>query len=385
MPTRILFFEIWENPKLSETEKILTVVLLLKGEWLSADDVVAKLPDMLSDEHNQLLVNSLLDKYHPAKQSEDSEQSETDENEAISQETTDAVFEETHDLQPATVEQSVSEQDRKETSSDVNEETSGTPASEATKTDTLPTDVGNEVPKPKRGRPKGSKNKPKETASQAPASVPAEKGPTQPLQKSKVQPIGDPPTDTPTLKVSGENKPQRGRPKGSKNKSKTVINGLENPTDEELIEKFKFGNPLEYETLWSYCTGHKKYHYVRTSYQMEGANCVGIFVPYLPIFQVQKACKEFIVGIRKIDYSGMGQTMLSALAQREHSPYLGNEWGTLDRDQFASLQPIKEQLNPLLKKLGGDPIGNDKMNSVARPSFFAKSPTTRYTCSVQNV
>lgn len=380
-----LFSEIWENPQLSEAEKLLTVVLLLRGELLSADDIIAMLPDLLSFEQNQLLISSLLDKYQQPKQQESSEHAETDENEAISQETTDAVFEETHDQQSAAVEQSVSEQSLKEACTDVNEEISGMPASEATKTDTLSTDVGNEVPKPRRGRPKGSKNKPKETASQTPASVPSEKTPTQPLQTSKVQPIGDPPKDTQVLNVSGATRPQRGRPKGSKNKSKTVINGLENPTDEELIEKFKFGNPLEYETLWSYCTGHKKYHYVRTSYQMEGANCVGIFVPYLPIFQAQKNCKEFIVGIRKIDYSGMGQTMLSALAQREHSPYLGNEWGTLDRDQFASLQPIKEQLNPLLKKLGGNPIGNDKLSSAARPGWLSKTPTTRYTCSVQNV
>ncbi len=389
MNTGNLFSEIWDNPKLTDTEKVLMIGLLLKGEVLPADDVITQLPHMLSMEQNRLLISSLLAKYQTNQQPKTPETSESTEVKPPS-ETENTVSEEHSDQQPATVESPSKEQDSdpaSDTQKDVS--TPESPVSDETQTEIPPVQpiaaAENEPPKPRRGRPKGSKNKPKTASSPLPAPAPVEKAPAEPLQNDAEPPIGDPPTDVPAMSVSEMPKRRMGRPKGSKNKPKRIINGLDNPTDEELIEKFKIGNPLEYDTLWTYCTGNKKYHYIRTNYQMEGANCIGIFVPYLPIFEAQKNCKEFILGIRKIEYPTSGTTQLRVMAQREHKPYLQNEWDTLDKDQVASMQPLKEPLNHLLKKLGGDTIGNDKLSAVAKPSFFSNNPTTRYTCSIKNV
>lgn len=193
---------------------------------------------------------------------------------------------------------------------------------------------------------------------------------------------------------------KRGRPKGSKNKPKNqdVIaeqsadktstevsqNWFEQAatlSDEDLINRDKIGAETTFPLLYSYALGSKRYRLIKSPFKLANATCLGVFVPYIGAFRASRNSDEFILDVNDSSLAGTTNYEAACIYASRHPKFADNVWSAMTREQMSSIKPVQEALNDLLRKVGGNPVKHnynvDKFGGCPNYKF-------RFTCEVKN-
>ena len=220
-------------------------------------------------------------------------------------------------------------------------------------------------------------------------------------QTENVETVSPVVTMTQSSQTEVANPPQkkRGRPKGSKNKPKNqdVIaeqsagkastkvsqNWFEQTaslSDEDLINRDKIGAETMFPLLYSYALGSKRRRLIKSPFKLDNATCLGVFVPYIGAFRASRGCDEFILDVNDSSLDGSTNYEAACIYATHCPKFQDNVWSAMTREQMSSIKPVQDALNDLLRKVGGNPVKHNY-----NVDMFGGCPNYkfRFTCEVK--
>lgn len=213
----------------------------------------------------------------------------------------------------------------------------------------------------KRGRPKGSLNK--KTIAKLEEQKRLE-------NKGKNSKISDTNKETSAVVQSPAVKKKVIGEKKIKKKSEISVRKFDSNLISEKITGFEMGKEYSFYILYKGDDG-----YIRSKRILENWNAEGVIIPYKVLG------KQFVIGLTDecADF-----TLRQAEEYAKTLPVIKeNHWEVMSFEQIGLAKSVDEELNVLLKKLGGDPfIGNYAANGNGNGKGKKNKPKIRYAVDI---
>jgi hypothetical protein len=149
------------------------------------------------------------------------------------------------------------------------------------------------------------------------------------------------------------------------------------PTEEELIERLKFGKPYTYDLLYLV-----KSAYVRSPFKLRneaGVSPVGVVIPYTH----QNEPYEIVVYYTD-ETAAIPLNTAQKYAKNKLLPYKEVSWRVKEAGDDAHIRPVLSEINEIFKKMGGDAFKGNYIDG--RGGYYGQKVDLqhkiRYVCDI---